>query len=101
MDYILPYLKKSISKLTSTGNLHFQFVRAQIQWIKFLMTFKGMKRFQVNLNTVKGLLPDALLTSENPYRSAFSHGLYLVCVLIWCGLAIGLVSTNFVLQALK
>ncbi len=58
--------------------------------------------FQVNLNTVKGLLPDALLlSSENPYRSAFSHGLFLVCVLIWCGLAIGLVSTNFVLQALK
>jgi hypothetical protein len=48
------------------------------------------------------LLPDALLlSSENPYRSAFSHGLFLVCVLIWCGLAIGLVSTNFVLQALK
>jgi hypothetical protein len=39
--------------------------------------------------------------AENPFRSAFYGSPWLVGVLVWCGLAISLVTTNFILQAIR
>jgi hypothetical protein len=38
---------------------------------------------------------------ENPFRSVFHHELWLLGVLVWCGLAVALVSTDFIFQTLQ
>jgi hypothetical protein len=38
---------------------------------------------------------------ENPFRSVFHHDLWLLGVLVWCGLAVALVSTDFIFQTLQ